>query len=323
MATLRRATEFHPAVGMPSRSGPGGSGHLTLEVLLKRSLDGRWDRYVQILRETQKNPSEKMVHDLRVATRRLISSVDLVGTVIPDSSLRGMRAELRNGLKGFNPLRDVQVELLAVGEMLPRYPVIEPFHTILLLRERRLIKEISKRIAKVPAERMEKDLRSAMRQLQSLLEMPGARDVAFAAIVGKASRAFARAVERWHTVDPKEPVSIHKLRIAFKKARYTLEALQPVFPSVTGRQLKHMNDYQQLMGDIQDVEVLRASINSYALRRHKTRDASIQTLRRELLLRRDECMKRFLSSADDLFKFWHREFVPGGSLQVADSRTSD
>jgi len=304
-----------------ARTRPANTGVVTLEVLLAHSLDERCGRYIQVLRRIRKNPSEKLVHDLRVATRRLISTIDLISTVLSDSRLQAIRTELKNGLKGFNPLRDVQVQLLTVEQMLPTYPMLEPFHTILLLRERRLVKEISKHIARVPAERMEKDVRAARKQLRSLFRAPAVHDVAFAAVVGAATIAFARAVERRSYIDAKKPEAIHRLRVAFKKVRYTLEALQPVFPGVTQQQLKKMNEYQQLMGDVQDLEVLRVSVNAYAVRRHKMRDVSLLAVHQELLRRRDECIRKFLPLADGLFSFWHPEFIPRASLELSQSRT--
>lgn len=304
-----------------ARRRPAETGAVTIEVLLARSLSERCGRYIEVLRRTRKNPSEKPVHDLRVATRRLISTIDLINTVLSDSRLQAVRTELKNGLKRFNPLRDVQVQLLTVEQMLPTYPTLEPFHTILLLRERRLIKDISKHIARVSAERMEKDVRAARKQLRSLFRAPAAHDVAFAAVVGAATIAFAGVVERRSYIDAKNPEAIHRLRVAFKKVRYTLEALQPVFPGITQQQLKKMNEYQQLMGDVQDLEVLRASVNAYAVRRRKTRDVSLLAVQQDLVQRRDECMRKFLPLADNLFSFWHPEFIPRASPMMSQSKT--
>lgn len=297
------------------------TGAVTIEVLLARSLYERCGRYLMVLRRTRKNPSEKLVHDLRVATRRLISTIDLISTVLSDSRLQAVRTELKHGLKRFNPLRDVQVQLLTVEQMLPTHPTLEPFHTILLLRERRLIKEITKHIARVPAERMEKDVRAAGKQLRSLFRAPAVHEVAFAAVVGAATIAFARVVERRSCIDVRNPEAIHRLRIAFKKVRYTLEALQPVFPAVTQEQLKKMNEYQQLMGDVQDLEVLRVSVSAYAVRRHKTRDLSLFAAQQDLVQRRDECVRKFLPLADNLFSFWHPEFMPMASPRMSQSKT--
>ncbi len=285
-------------------------GTATLEALLAQSLDERWERYLLALTKAQKNPSERQVHDVRVATRRLISTIDLFRTVLSDTRLQEIRGVLKSQLKVFNPLRDVQVQLQTVEQMLPTNPVLEPVHTILLLRERRLIKAIGKRFSRVPHQKLKRDLRAVKRQLNALLCTFTARDIAFAAVLGTATIAFARAVELRRLVDPANAATIHKLRIAFKKVRYILEALQPVFSGVTDQQLRAMNDFQQLMGDVQDVEVLRATIDAYAVQRHRTRDVSLRTVQRRLLRRRDQCVQKFLRSADALFSFWHQEFKP-------------
>jgi CHAD domain-containing protein len=64
------------------------------------------------LKRCQKKYSEAAVHDLRVATRRLISTLDLLSELRPDDDLRQTRRKLKKTLDLFSPLRDVQVQLL-------------------------------------------------------------------------------------------------------------------------------------------------------------------------------------------------------------------
>lgn len=280
----------------------------SLESALVRSLDARWVQYAAMLRKTRAAWSEKVVHDFRVATRRLISTLDLLRAVSADSRLDGLRAELRRELKWFNPLRDTQVMLLHLQNMLPVYPVLEPFATVLRLREPWLVKQIGRRVRKIPMEHMKEDVEGMRREFSRLLRNPAMRDVAATAIIGSAAAAFARAVDKHAHLDVRNPSTIHALRIAFKKIRYTLEALQPVLPGITDQQLRAMNAYQQMMGDIQDVEVLRESLREYAGRSRRALGTSLRAAELELLRRRGILINRFLGSADDLYQFWNVDF---------------
>ncbi len=67
--------------------------------------------------------------------------------------------------------------------------------------------------------------------------------------------AYAIVNQRYALVDPVQPITIHYLRIAFKKFRYMIEAIYPILQNPPTDYLKRMHDYQVSMGDIQDMEV--------------------------------------------------------------------
>jgi CHAD domain-containing protein len=139
--------------------------------------------------------------------------------------------------------------------MVLEYPALETFLTVVLLREKRVMRQIVRALQKVQPGKMEGDLASVAAQVRTLLSQPVVREAAHAAVVGAAGIAVLRGRERFSMIHRDDTASIHLFRVAFKKMRYTMEALRPLFPSVTEEQLKVMDNYQQKMGDIQDVEV--------------------------------------------------------------------
>jgi CHAD domain-containing protein len=88
-----------------------------------------------------------------------------------------------------------------------------------------------------------------------------------------------------------------------------VEALQPILPDVTKQQLKAMNAYQVRMGDIQDIEVLRASMNAYAATKQGAARRSLVPVQLELDRRHAMLIDAFLQSADELYTFWNPQFV--------------
>ena len=48
--------------------------------------------------------------------------------------------------------------------------------------------------------------------------------------------------------------TIHQMRVAFKRFRYMSELLQTMLPRLTKKHLRRMQEYQSMMGDIQDME---------------------------------------------------------------------
>ncbi|MCZ6775159.1 MAG: CHAD domain-containing protein [Ignavibacteria bacterium] len=277
-----------------------------LHKVIVGSLVQRWRKHLAELKRCQKKCSEKAVHDLRVATRRLISTLDLIKTIHSDARLTKMRRELRKRLKMFGELRDVQVQALYVKKMLEPFPELNTFLTVLLLREQHLLDQIDKKLQKVQTGSMEKNVVETNNQLNILLSSSAMQSAGSAAVTGAAGAAFTRTVDLLHNVDPTDAKSIHKLRVAFKKFRYMVEALQQLLVGVTEKRLKAMHAYQTRLGDIQDIEVLTLNINGYA-KRKKVPAASLERVQQELARRHTELINTFMNSADELFTFWGEE----------------
>jgi CHAD domain-containing protein len=276
--------------------------------VLVGSLDQRWRKYSTELNRCQTKCSEKAVHDLRVATRRLISTLDLIMTIHSDARLREVRREMMKRLKMLSELRDVQVQVLDVKKMRETFPELETFLTVLLLREKRLLNQIDKKLQRVQTSSLEKKAVEWNKQLDILLRSPATRSAGTAAVAGAAGAAFARCVDLLQNVDSNDAKSIHKLRVAFKKFRYSVEALQGLLVGVTAKKLKEMQAYQRKLGEIQDTEVLTKSVNAFA-RGRRAMDGDLERVHQELASRHGTLINTFMNSANELFTFWDHKPV--------------
>jgi len=115
--------------------------------------------------------------------------------------------------------------------------------------------------------------------------------------------AFARAVGACNPY-PRGCPSIHRLRVAFKKFRYTVEVVQPLLDQMGKTELKALNAYQTAMGEIQDAEVLLASIRSFAARRGRPTAISFLPVHQALTSLRMARVEAFMKSAHHLMSFW-------------------
>ena len=292
----------------PERKSSRGVSSV-FEPVIATSLEERGERFMRLLKKTQDDPSEKLVHDLRVAARRLMATLDIVDSITADTHLDLIRNRLRRWLRVSNPLRDTQVQVLLVRELLPAYPILEPFLTVLLLREKMVVKRILRTVKKGALAGVQEDVNALSAQLWVLCQHPVARKAVEAGVSGAAGRAFARATERFLVIDRNRTVTIHRFRLSFKKLRYTMEALQLLLQGIPEQQLEAMNEYQQRMGDIQDLEVLRSMIDAYAVRRGMTRNPDFSAVQAELMSRRVALVDRFMSVAGDFYRFWPGEFT--------------
>jgi CHAD domain-containing protein len=280
----------------PHRDHRADSGQL-----LVRALDDRWRKYQKELKRCQKKYSEASVHDLRVATRRLISTLNVLRRLVLDDRLTASRRTLKKRLDLFDPLRDTQVQLLSTEKMLPTFPELQAFYDRLKKQERRLVKQVSKQVGKMKTAKLAKSVAAIEKQLRLLFNDRAKQNEHLTAVKAAVDAAFAKVADLRRSIDPNDATTIHRLRIAFKKFRYMVEALRPLLARVTDRRLKKMHDFQTMMGDIQDIEVLTASLRAFAQKREA--DSSLQAAFQELSRRRVELIETFLKSADELFTF--------------------
>lgn len=274
--------------------------------ILARSLNDRWRKYCRELRRCQKKYSEEAVHDLRVSTRRLMSTLGLLATLVADNRLKKPRRTLKKRLDMFDPLRDTQIQLLYVEKLLPTFPELQAFYDALAKQERQLVKHIRKQVKRLKTARLEKSVTATEKQLRARVTDPTTPDETVSAMMSAVDAAFAKVVNRRRQVKSDDTTTIHRTRVAFKKFRYMVEVLQPLLAEVTDERLKRMHDFQTMMGDIQDVEVLSANLKAFAQQNEPAAKALLPA-QRELARRRRALIKTFIRSADDLFTFWNQD----------------
>ena len=271
---------------------------------LLASFDRRWERYRRDLGRCQKKCSEEAVHDLRVASRRLLSTLEVVARVVDDNSVARFRQTLRRRLKVLGPLRDVQVQLLRLDKAREIHPELEQFHTLLLLREKKLLKEIERELKKTRVSLLEQHKREIRTQLPRVLQRVQTQSAVKAVAIGGVAGGFLKASALLVKVDPSDAATIHRLRVCFKKFRYDVEALQHVLPGITTGMLKAMNEYQTRMGLIQDLEVFSAAFRKYLSRARKGTHFGFLPFQQELTREHQSLVEKFLAGAGELNGFW-------------------
>jgi len=296
-APLSRANE--PAWrsrGLPA-SMPGNSLKDLARALKKQS-----KRYRKELRRCQERFSEEAIHQSRVETRRLLSSVDLLGSLVSVRHLEKAQHALKRHLDALDDLRDTQVQLVTVGKMLRVFPAARPFHAFLLKREKRFTRKTRKRIKQLQHRHLGRLIAACRDDVKAHLEDRPPQRVA-EVLLRSVDRAFTRTRQRWTHVRPEDTRTIHRTRVAFKKFRYMVEALADFLPGVTDDHLAAMHHYQTMMGEIQDGEVLLRTLDKF-LRKQEIKPEAARRFREELLRRRQWLIRVYLGAAEQLLEFW-------------------
>lgn len=278
------------------------------------SLHQQWRRYRKRLKACQRHFSEEAVHDSRVETRRLLATVGLLGTFIPEADVKKARRALKRHLDAFDRLRDTQVQLLYVNHLLKRFAAARQFRDWLLAREQRFMRAARKDVRQIKTRRLGKRVAAFEKALRRgrKTETPAA---AFAKVQHATQRAFARVAALCRRVTAADTETIHRTRIAFKRFRYMTDALAPLLPALSAEHRQAMRGYQSMMGDIQDVEVLMAALDKFARLEQNKRET--ERLQVEFARRREQLIRVYLNAAGKLSQFWP---VKAGTTAVPSNR---
>lgn len=261
-----------------------------------------WTRYRKTLKRARLLMTDEAVHDLRVALRRLETTVDLLRLFLPNSQTQETARTLRNFRKNFGVLRDVQVQILSLSDLTNEYPDLLKFQRCLGKRERKLIQN-AKQIIRKKRPKLEKRFCDTLAQSRDFLRM-FTRIETERTIISAIDGAYERVIERKRVVDRRDTSGIHRLRIAFKKFRYTFETVVPVLRDLPDDLPERMRDIQDMMGKIRDAEVLFETLHGWGQKRKKKTRRSLEPVYEALAQRRRNCIDSFLADIDEIRRLW-------------------
>ncbi len=270
---------------------------MTAQVFLLNALGQRYEKYQIEHKRCKAEFSEEAVHDLRVATRRLLAIVDMLRIVAPDPNLQKLRGLLKAQLDSLDELRDTQVMLVEISEMLESLLELAPFQKFLVKREKRLLKTAQVDVGQFKLGTISRRIAT----IRARLSEPEISHDLLAQVLAGVDDAFSTISRRAQRVDSAQPASIHRVRVAFKKFRYMLEIIYLVLPGFPEGQFKQMHAYQSGMGDIQDVEVFLQSLEDFTAR-HKAKNS--ETVLRFYQQRHTDLINAYIENMNEFKIFW-------------------
>ncbi len=287
---------------------------LDLTSIVTGSLGERWQAVLKQTRRVRSRPTEKSVHDLRVAIRRLMAALDILRMVMPKSGTSKLRKELHAHLKSLSALRDTQVQVIEVESLVKEYPDFIRFLKLLKREETIRVKRASKEIVKMDLESMESSLGKIISKTDTYRSIAPMRENSYSILRGMLAKIFIRTTvlrKQIQNADSQKIDLIHELRLVYKRFRYSVEILQPIFPRVSEPLLNRMSEYQRSLGAIHDKAMLISALDSYlksadvkGASRHNSKARQYSRLRDFLSKNLEEHTNRFLTMMDELDVFW-------------------
>ncbi len=263
---------------------------------LLASLDKRWDKYRSELKRCRNEFSNEAVHDLRIATRRMLALVQLLRMLNPRPRLQKLRRTFKDQLDNFDDLRDIQVMLAEISETIQEIPTLRPFQEYLQKSEEHLLRSVKKKFKQIKTG----DSAKRIHKTREMLE-PGTIENISTRMLQAADDAFLIARQRLGWIDPSDSATVHSVRIAFKKFRYLVEIIYPALENYPQENLKRMNDYQGAMGEIQDIEILLQTLSDFESSATKF---DPEPARRFYEQRHAEAISAYIDDMSELNTFW-------------------
>lgn len=271
---------------------------MAIKNVLQDSFDERWKKYRTQLKACKREFSEEAVHDLRVATRRLLAVLDLLRVLDPHPRIQKTRRALKNQLDEFDDLRDVQVMLVDASETVSNFPELKPFELHLLKREKRFLRKARKQIEASKSSELGKRVEKIHLSIQENAMSKGFQ----ARMLEAVDNAYLRAMQAYGYVDASQSAMIHRLRIVFKKFRYMIEIIHPFLKGYTESHLERMHDYQSKMGLIQDIEIFLSTLTDFG--EGTASDSALEAVRRDFEKRLAESLSAYLADKAEMLAFW-------------------
>jgi len=243
-----------------------------------RELDGRLEEVAPrvLARETD----DEAVHDLRVAMRRMRTVLEIGRGVLGPFHADEVRRALRDVQRATGALRDEEVLLALIGSLGVEGPDVTAWLDGRRLRERRLRRALVRLV--------QSGALDGGRQLLSALlsfRINPSRDKRVHKYARRAVEGARREVDRRRGARPDDPEALHRLRIAYKRLRYTVETFADVLPDDLAAIAQGAARMQSRLGDLHDVDVAIVCVRRARSLTDESRAEVLAALERERAVR--------------------------------------
>jgi CHAD domain-containing protein/uncharacterized protein YjbK len=234
----------------------------------RKTLYFHFKRMVQHEPGTRAGDDIEELHDMRVAIRRMRAALRVFGDYLDMSAIKPFAKDLRRVGRALGAVRDLDVlqqKTLRYVTALPphRTSELEPLLAVVRAEHQTARQAMLDLLDSARYDRFKK-------RFHKFLQKPGAASLPACAEHGEPQPQRIRHVapivihQRLAAVraydgyleGPDVPLErLHRLRIAFKSLRYTLEFFREALPPDTGHLIEELKQVQDHLGDLQDAVV--------------------------------------------------------------------
>jgi CHAD domain-containing protein len=218
------------------------------------AFDQRREVFIARLKTCRDDFSEAAVHDVRVASRRLIAFVEVAQLLTGSEQPSRARRQLKDLIDGFDALRDTQAMQARLDDHAREEPTILALRERLLTQEQELLRKARRDARTFDTRKLKDRLKRLRAQVDKSVAKPAPGFDPFASV----DEAFARVCRLDVAARPEDTAGIHKVRLAFKKFRYRFEIVHTALPALPADYPARLHTYQTIVGRVQDAETFLA-----------------------------------------------------------------
>ncbi len=219
------------------------------------------------------------VHDLRVALRRTRTLLEVGRSVLGRFQADEVRRAFRDVMHASSAVRDEEVLLELMVSLAPAggsAPDLQAWLDVRRRRERRLRGVLTKTLRSGELERG----RALLEALLAFRVDPS-RDRRITKFARRAVERARREVDRRRGARPDDAEALHRLRIAYKRLRYTADTFADALPSELAALAQPAARLQGRLGDLHDVDIALGCVRRAHTLSGPTRAELVATLGRE------------------------------------------
>jgi CHAD domain-containing protein len=219
---------------------------------------------------------EEAVHDLRVAIRRTRTVLEVGRAVLGRFQADEVRRALRDVMRATSDLRDEEVLLALIASLGVPHPDVQTWLETRQRRERKLRRALVRAVRTGELERG----RALLAALLAFRIDPG-RDRRLSKFARRAVERSRRDVDRRRDAPLHDADALHRLRIAYKRLRYTVDTFADALPTDMAAFSQPAARFQGRLGDLHDVDVAVGCVRRARALSPEARDALLAALARE------------------------------------------
>ncbi len=241
---------------------PADDGYRMLAAQCLRKQARRLAR--QITRVGQEDQIE-VIHQARVAARRLTAAVRAFGPLLGNRKSRRWQDDVGRTLRRLGDARDKDVQIEFIRQALKQTPErpLRPGIRRLLLRLQQQRRDLQPKVQKAALILGRSGALKAVRgQADAMAEAlpPGGATIQTPFVFDTAWRRIVKRIDKLLAYEaclssPGDAGQHHQMRIAAKRLRYTMELFRPAYEGDLDGCLSAMKKLQDLLGDLHDCDV--------------------------------------------------------------------
>ncbi len=247
--------------------------------------------------------SPDSIHDLRVASRRILAFINFDIHFSETLYSQDLRKELKRLLKRLNNLRDFQVQIDFCAKVASKFPeLIEFLYHLKKLEEFEKYK-LQEKFASDYFKGIFGLLFFYRLEFKNKIQSQNVDEYVIISYCREILRSLITTIEQ---IEKGNYPTYHKVRLALKRFRYTMEILES-YLGIENSEIKKLQSVQNILGSIQDLTVLKEIFSDFLLSKNLSEEGFVdfkKYVENRLIRLEDE-----FSENIEFLNFWKQKFA--------------